>query len=490
MFGVLDRDTGRVFNPDDDGYLLYDKQFDFLAPQSQIWLNKFINESLASRRDLFLADEIVEEWIQYLIQMQTFCWDIMGLPQYESMTKIFLPYSRNSLSGCRKEINNMLVNSSIVNFESLMSSFPRRIIFMSDGQDVNGILLRVNANRTFADHDTVRQYYDSLKEFHHTQFSQAPPGLNTGWFISIGFALFDLQNQLINGTYSSLVASMIIALIILLFTSGNVIISLFAIVTISFSIAVTIAIFVFMGWKLSILESVIIIMSVGLSVDFSCHYGVAYINSDVKEFETKLSSSVLRSSDQQASDPSSPCDPASESAVNKPKTPNNQTEKSGASCKLSKFIEQCIMRYKANDQERFARINDIFGRVGSAVLMAAFTTFLAGFSMYPSGLTSFSRMGQFLMLVMCTSYLYATFFFVPMCAIFGPTKNFGALHLKALTTRLVKACKPRQVKTTAISLKRHKSNGKQKILSFNDNEEAGGASLSPQLNNVTTSASA
>lgn len=35
-----------------------------------------------------------------------------------------------------------------------------------------------------------------------------------------------------------------------------------------------------MGWELNILESIVIIMSVGLSVDFSCHYGVAYINSD------------------------------------------------------------------------------------------------------------------------------------------------------------------------------------------------------------------
>jgi hypothetical protein len=72
--------------------------------------------------------------------------------------------------------------------------------------------------------------------------------------------------------------------------------------------------------------------------------------------------------------------------------------------------------------------------------MAALTTFLAGASMFPSGLTSFSKMGQFLMLVMCTSYLYATFFFVPMLSIFGPTKNFGKLNLKKMFQRLFKKC--------------------------------------------------
>jgi predicted RND superfamily exporter protein len=99
-----------------------------------------------------------------------------------------------------------------------------------------------------------------------------------------------------------------------------------------------------------------------------------------------------------------------------------------------------VRAYKRNNKERFARIHDIFERVGSAVLMAAFTTFLAGFSMYPSGLVSFCKMGQFLMLVMCLSYIYATFFFVPLCALFGPTKNFGNMQLKKVFLYAWYAC--------------------------------------------------
>lgn len=469
MFGVLDKDTGRIFNPDDDGYLQYDKNFDFLAPQSQIWLNTFINSSIASRRDLFLVDEIVQEWTNYLYSMQQFCSNTMGLDSTQIFNKIFLPYEPESLRKCKEEVNSLLVNSSVANFENLMSSFPRRIIFMTKGHDVTGILLRVNANRTFSDHGTVNEYYDSLKSFHEETIMQAPKGLNTGWFISVGFALFDLQNQLINGTYSSLVASMIIALIILLFTSGNVIISVFAIITISFSIAVTIAIFVLMGWSLSILESVIIIMSVGLSVDFSCHYGVAYINADVKEVEHSLI--ILRSKEAlKRQRKESENNTNGKRKSNSKRVSSTSNSKSATSCKLSKFVEQCIHKYKNNDQERFVRINDIFNRVGSAVLMAAFTTFLAGFSMYPSGLTSFSRMGQFLMLVMCTSYLYATFFFVPLCAICGPTHNFGALHLKKIATKLLAKCRKSNNNNNNGSKEAAKRS--KKIKSFNENEDA------------------
>ena len=146
------------------------------------------------------------------------CHDIFEIGDDNS--HIRLPFSREKLIECRESINSLLVDSTVENFESLMASFPRRIIFMSNGSDVNGLLLRVNSNRMFSDYEAVSNYYLTLKEFHRDTFESAPDGFKSGWFISIGFALYDLQYQLITGTYSSLVASMGIALIILLLTSG------------------------------------------------------------------------------------------------------------------------------------------------------------------------------------------------------------------------------------------------------------------------------
>ncbi len=77
------------------------------------------------------------------------------------------------------------------------------------------------------------------------------------------------MREVIRGTYTSLIFSMLFALVVLLLTSGNVIITLYAMLTIIFIIADTVGIFVLCGWELSILETIIIIMSVGLSVDFS-----------------------------------------------------------------------------------------------------------------------------------------------------------------------------------------------------------------------------
>lgn len=89
VFGIKGKDTGRLFNPDDDGHLVYDRRFDFLSPEAQIWLNHFINSSLASRRDLFLSDELVHEWIAYLSQMQQFCYQTMNLT-FEQVLRPFM----------------------------------------------------------------------------------------------------------------------------------------------------------------------------------------------------------------------------------------------------------------------------------------------------------------------------------------------------------------------------------------------------------------
>jgi hypothetical protein len=81
--------------------------------------------------------------------------------------------------------------------------------------------------------------------------------------------------------------------------------------------------------------------------------------------------------------------------------------------------------HKKGNLQRFRRIKTSLIRVGSAVFIAGFTSFLAGLSMAPSKLTSFSQMGFFLMLIMFISWLFATWFFLPLLSFIGPIDKFG-----------------------------------------------------------------
>lgn len=240
------------------------------------------------------------------------------------------------------------------------------------------------------------------------------------------------MREVIRGTYTSLIYSMIFALVVLLLTSGNLVVTFYAMLTIIFIIADTVGIFVLCGWELSILETIIIIMSVGLSVDFSkeispkesieiyrdfhlaVHYGVAYIKADWKknQVHSRRTSNALRLI------PLTNGNSPEQFSLEQTSVEGNSPPKRSIFTRLRKY-------HRKGNTQRFRRIKNSLIRVGSAVFIAGFTSFLAGLSMAPSKLTSFSQMGFFLMLIMGVSWVYATWFFLSLLSFMGPTDKFG-----------------------------------------------------------------
>lgn len=94
------------------------------------------------------------------------------------------------------------------------------------------------------------------------QLRNAPKGMQGGWFIST-FEFYELQRTLYVGTMWAMAVSLILALIVLALVTLNIIISLYAIVTIGAAIIVTIATLILLGWKLNVLESVAISTAIG-----------------------------------------------------------------------------------------------------------------------------------------------------------------------------------------------------------------------------------
>ena len=106
----------------------------------------------------------------------------------------------------------------------------------------------------------------------------APESLQRGWFSSDFFELtfYDLQQSLAAGTRTSMLITLAIATGILFLTIQNILLTLWAMLTITTAVFVTVASLVLLAWELNIVEATIITLAVGLSVDFTIHYGVAY----------------------------------------------------------------------------------------------------------------------------------------------------------------------------------------------------------------------
>uniref|UniRef100_A0A803W9L8 Protein dispatched homolog 1 n=1 Tax=Ficedula albicollis TaxID=59894 RepID=A0A803W9L8_FICAL len=209
-------------------------------------------------------------------------------------------------------------------------------------------------------YEKMHQFYKEVDSWISSELSSAPEGLSNGWFVS-NLEFYDLQDSLSDGTLIAMGLSVAVAFSVMLLTTWNIIISLYAIVSIAGTIFVTVGSLVLLGWELNVLESVTISVAVGLSVDFAVHYGVAY----------RL----------------------------------------------------------APDPDREGKVIFSLSRMGSAIAMAALTTFVAGAMMMPSTVLAYTQLGTFMMLIMCISWAFATFFFQCMCRCLGPQGTCGQIPL-------------------------------------------------------------
>jgi hypothetical protein len=144
------------------------------------------------------------------------------------------------------------------------------------------------------------------------------------------------------------------------------------------------------------------------------HYGVAYIKADWKRNQPHIrrTSVALKSLNLLNEDPTEQF--LLEQIPSEKKQGNKQS-----------IFKRLKAWHRKGNLQRFRRIKNSLTRVGSAVFIAGFTSFLAGLSMAPSKLTSFSQMGFFLMLIMFVSWLFATWFFLPLLSFIGPIDRFG-----------------------------------------------------------------
>jgi len=110
-------------------------------------------------------------------------------------------------------------------------------------------------------------------------------GLDEGWAIS-QLTLYDVQMSLADGVKQTLGVSMATAFVVLLATTMNLPITVAGMLCIGGILGSTIAILIGEGWKLSILESIVFSVAVGLSVDFCVHYSWSILMS-IKEGKGK-----------------------------------------------------------------------------------------------------------------------------------------------------------------------------------------------------------
>jgi predicted RND superfamily exporter protein len=264
-----------------------------------------------------------------------------------------------------------------------------------------------------ANYKDFEKLYSKIERFFTKKLKYSLFNLDKCAFFTSDFEFYDLQKSLYDSTIQSFLISLLCVTVIMFIATGNLLVTLYSILTIMFAISTTIGVLALLEWQLNVIESITIILAIGLSIDFTVHFGVTYCS-------MLVSATALRSS--QISTPTTTI----------------------VSLELSK---------KKPKADRLAIIKESVNNLGSAVLMGSLTTFLAGASMMPSPLLSFQLYGTFLMLVMLFSVTFAFFLFLPLLAVVGPVSNLFQFNWSEIFSKCFGGSKKRNVKKKIVTKK-------------------------------------
>ncbi|XP_065065551.1 protein dispatched homolog 1-like [Rhopilema esculentum] len=341
VWGVRSVDNGYFLNPDSTGTTEWNHAFDITPPESQQYMLRFCQQV----KDESLYDKLRNQnnWC-FMEDLNKFVNKPCNTVSDVCCNKT-IPISPSEFKHCTKEYMR----------GGQKRNLPIRV--NSDGS-VKALVFKFESTQKYLlKYLPVKDFWKQTEDFAKREISKMPKGMNNAWVIS-NLYFYDLQRSIADGTIKTIAVSIGISAIVLLATTQNILITLFAVIAITAIISVTIGSLVMAGWRLNVLESMMMSVAIGLSIDFTLHYGVAYF-----------------------------------------------------SCEDS--------------QSRKDRVHYSLWHVGSAVAMGTLTTFLAGLVMMPSVIHAYIQVGHFLMLIMSTSWVYSTFFFLALCAVLGPQGKFG-----------------------------------------------------------------
>ncbi|XP_072164099.1 protein dispatched homolog 1-like [Diadema setosum] len=276
VWGVVPIDNGNHWDPYDRGYLVMDKSFNLLQPDSQEWLLAFCS---SVRNQSFYQDSAYEDC--FVESLKEFVEEPCADGSAEAWrfpccgkTHDDFPYPPDLFQECTE---NLMTLRCAPGFCSSVMPGPR----FDANNSITALIVQFKSSvlEQF-EYKETKIFWDDASSWVSSQLASAPPGLQSGWFVTIGEKQpYFLDNTLsfANGAVSSLGYSILIAAVVILLATRNLVILVLVVLSIGGAVATTVACLICAGWELNVFEASILALIVGLSVDFTLHYGVAYL---------------------------------------------------------------------------------------------------------------------------------------------------------------------------------------------------------------------
>ncbi|KAJ1373488.1 Ptd-2p [Parelaphostrongylus tenuis] len=101
---------------------------------------------------------------------------------------------------------------------------------------------------------------------------------------------YDIIATLAPSTLISVVISVVISLVVVILCTRRLTLSIISVAVICGVILWTTSILILLGWKFSVVESTILVLTIGLGFDFTLHFAVSYRDNNARDPKTRVSS--------------------------------------------------------------------------------------------------------------------------------------------------------------------------------------------------------
>lgn len=272
IWGVIPIDNGNHWDPYNTGQLVLDTNFEFGNSQTQEWLYNFC---IRVRQQSFISNSSSNGFCMiddFRLWMRRPC---LLPPDNRCCAQTNFPFTKTVFEACVKHY----WNERCISFSCEYNLASPGLRFDEDNT-LKVLYLAFDGSTPYSlQFSSVDTFWKELRTWTQKEVINAPVGMQGGWSVSqmdIQLYFYDLQAGIASGTATSVSISLSMASIVLFLSTRNIVTTLFAIITISCAVFVVIGCLVLLGWELNVFESAILSLAVGLSVDFTIHYGVAF----------------------------------------------------------------------------------------------------------------------------------------------------------------------------------------------------------------------
>ncbi|KAM3870988.1 protein dispatched homolog 2 [Diretmus argenteus] len=275
VWGVKPTDNGDHFNPRSNGSLVLDPDFNMSHPDAQVWLkdlcgriqNQSFYSTPSSQDKGPITDNVclVEQLIRWVSVRR--CSESEDALHF-CCNDIRFPYPPSVFEHC---LSMMLVER----YAEGHLAHSGGLYFQPNGR-VAALVLAFKTTYFYSfNFSRTSLFYREILTWFNREISDAPKGLEKGWFIS-ELSLFDLQQSLSSETLVVAGFSVALTFVSLLLTTWNIPLSIYGTVAVGGSVFVTVGLLVLLEWQLSGIEALFISAAAGLSVDFIANYCISY----------------------------------------------------------------------------------------------------------------------------------------------------------------------------------------------------------------------